>query len=94
MKSLVNIGEAVSALGVSITTLRRWKAKGKRVAEHTVGGQRRYDLTKLRPDLFRADVLEIITAFSARLYASRSRKHRKRLDGLKKTVEEAHADCA
>ncbi len=43
-------------LGVSITTLRRWEAKGKLVAEHTAGGHRRYDLTKLRPDLFRAGV--------------------------------------
>ena len=32
------------------------------------------------------DVLEIITVFSARLYGSRSRKHRKLLDTLAKTV--------
>src|SRR5574344_2933874 len=54
MERLVSIGEAASALGVSITTLRRWEASGKLVAEHTVGGHRRYDLTKLKPDLFRA----------------------------------------
>jgi len=28
---------------VSISTLRRWKAAGKLVAEHTAGGHRRYD---------------------------------------------------
>jgi predicted site-specific integrase-resolvase len=41
-------------LGVSIPTLRRWEATGKIAAEHTTGGHRRYDLTKLRPELFRA----------------------------------------
>jgi excisionase family DNA binding protein len=55
MERLVSIGEAAKALGVSITTLRRWEASGRLVAEHTVGGHRRYDLTKLKPELFRAE---------------------------------------
>ncbi|MBK1718897.1 IS607 family transposase [Thiocystis violacea] len=55
MDRLVGIGEAAKTLGVSITTLRRWEAEGKLVAEHTAGGHRRYDLAKLRPDLFRAE---------------------------------------
>jgi excisionase family DNA binding protein len=38
----VSIGEAAKALGVSITTLRRWEASGRIQAEHTVGGHRRY----------------------------------------------------
>jgi predicted site-specific integrase-resolvase len=54
MDRLVSIGEAAKALGASITTLRRWEAAGKLVAEHTAGGHRRYDLAKLRPELFRA----------------------------------------
>lgn len=54
MERYVSIGEAATALGVSITTLRRWEASGRLVAEHTAGGHRRYDLTKLRPELFRA----------------------------------------
>lgn len=54
MKRLVGIGEAASALGVSITTLRRWEASGKLKAEHTAGGHRRYDLAKLKPELFHA----------------------------------------
>jgi len=54
MERLVSIGEAAAALGVSITTLRRWEADGKLAAEHTAGGHRRYDLAKLRPELFRA----------------------------------------
>ena len=55
MERLVSIGVAASALGVSITTLRRWEASGRLVAEHTAGGHRRYDLTKLKPELFRTE---------------------------------------
>lgn len=55
MERLVAIGEAAEALGVSVTTLRRWEASGKLVADHTAGGHRRYDLAKLKPDLFRAE---------------------------------------
>ena len=55
MDRFVGVGEAAKALGVSITTLRRWDASGKLVAEQTVGGHRRYDLAKLRPELFHAD---------------------------------------
>ena len=54
MERIVGISDAAEALGVSITTLRRWEADGKLVAEHTAGGHRRYDLAKLRPELFRA----------------------------------------
>lgn len=54
MERLVSIGEAAKALGVSITTLRRWEASGRLAAEHTAGGHRRYDLAKLKPELFRA----------------------------------------
>jgi len=55
MERFVSIGEAASALGVSITTLRRWEASGKLVPEYTPGGHRRYDLAKLRPEMFRAE---------------------------------------
>jgi predicted site-specific integrase-resolvase len=50
----VAIGEASEALGVSITTLRRWEAEGKLIPERTAGRQRRYDLATLKPDLFHA----------------------------------------
>ncbi len=53
MKRLVSVGEAAKVLGVSITTLRRWEASGRLAAEHTAGGHRRYDLAKLKPELFR-----------------------------------------
>lgn len=48
------IGEAAEALGVSATTLRRWEVEGKLIPGRTRGGQRRYDLLKLKPELFRA----------------------------------------
>lgn len=54
MDRLVSIGEAAAGLGVSITTLRRWEAQGRLVAEHTAGGHRRYNLAKLLPERFRA----------------------------------------
>jgi len=54
MERLISIGEAAQALGVSITTLRRWETTGKLSAIHTVGGHRRYDLAKLKPELFHA----------------------------------------
>jgi excisionase family DNA binding protein len=54
---MLSIGEAAKALGVSITTLRRWEASGRIQAEHTAGGHRRYDLARIRPDLVRADKL-------------------------------------
>jgi predicted site-specific integrase-resolvase len=54
MNRLVAISEAAKALGVSITTLRRWEAEGKLLPERTTSGHRRYDLAKLKPELFRA----------------------------------------
>jgi excisionase family DNA binding protein len=54
MERYVGIGEAAEVLGVSITTLRRWEAEGRLIAEHTPGGHRRYDLAKLRPEQYRA----------------------------------------
>ena len=54
MDRFVGIDEAADALGVSITTLLRWESEGKLVAEHTPGGHRRYDLSKLRPEQYRA----------------------------------------
>ncbi|MDR1424573.1 MAG: IS607 family transposase [Azoarcus sp.] len=54
MDRLASIGEAAQALGVDITTLRRWERLGKISPEHTTGGHRRYDLAKLRPSLIRA----------------------------------------
>ncbi|MBT9156845.1 MAG: hypothetical protein DDT37_01836 [Firmicutes bacterium] len=46
MDRYVAIGKASEALGVSITTLRRWEAEGKLIPERTAGRQRRYDLER------------------------------------------------
>ncbi|NMP25064.1 IS607 family transposase [Sulfobacillus harzensis] len=66
MDRFVSIGEAAQALGVSITTLRRWEREGKLVPEHTSGGHRRYDLAKLYPERFRvaADVTRKTVAYA------------------------------
>lgn len=46
------------------------------------------DDTTFEEDLAK-NILEIITVFSARLYGSRSRKHQKLLDDVKKVVQES-----
>ena len=53
MNRLCTINEAAKALGVSISTMRRWEQEGKIMPERTTGGHRRYDLAKLKPELFR-----------------------------------------
>ena len=55
------------ALGVSITTLRRWEAEGKLIPERTVAGHRRYDLAKLKPEIFHNDAAEWRTVAYARV---------------------------
>lgn len=53
MMKMVGIGEAAQALGVTPLTLRRWHESGRLVPDViTDGGRRRYDLAKLRPELF------------------------------------------
>jgi len=52
MSRYVSISEAAKTLGVSITTLRRWEVESTLKPDRTAGRQRRYDLTKLRPELF------------------------------------------
>ncbi|MFJ1260679.1 MerR family DNA-binding transcriptional regulator, partial [Cupriavidus sp. CuC1] len=52
MEKFVSIGEAARALSVSVATLRRREANGKLISAYTAGGHRRYDLAKLRPDLY------------------------------------------
>ena len=66
----VPIGDAAKALGVLIATLRRWEEAGKLVegsVERTEGGQRRYDLAVIRPELFRASTVSRKTIAYARV---------------------------
>ena len=68
MDRLVTIGEASKVLGVSITTLRRWEKEGRlQPDEITPGGHRRYDLVKLRPELFRLERSDRKTVAYARV---------------------------
>ena len=53
MNRLIKIGEAAEILGVSIATLRRWDKEGRLKPEKTSSGHRRYDITKLRPGIYR-----------------------------------------
>jgi len=67
MNRYVAIGQAAEVLGVSITTLRRWEASGRLVPEKTPAGHRRYDLAKLKPELFHADLTARRTIAYARV---------------------------
>jgi DNA-binding transcriptional MerR regulator len=52
---LVGIGKAAAAFGVTPTTLRRWEREGRITPERTLGGQRRYDLEKMKQGPQRPD---------------------------------------
>ena len=54
MDRLITISQAANALGVSATTLRRWEKEGKLCPCRTHSGHRRYDLTKIQPNLVHA----------------------------------------
>ncbi|HBI68688.1 MAG TPA: hypothetical protein DDZ22_06585 [Massilia sp.] len=74
MNKVVSISLAAKALGVSTSTLRRWEARSQ--------------LVPLRTEELVADVLEIITVFSARLYGSRGHRNQKLIDGMEHAIKE------
>jgi len=47
----VSIGKAAKILGVSEITPRRWDSEGKLPSIKTQGGHRRYDISKLKPEM-------------------------------------------
>jgi len=59
MNRLITVGEASEILGVSISTLRRWDKEGRLKPEKTASGHRRYDITKLKPQLYGGAKFEI-----------------------------------
>ncbi len=68
MSKMVTISEAAQFLGVSTQTLRRWEREGRLLPdERTPGGQRRYDLAKLRPNAFHAGPVGRTTIAYARV---------------------------
>ncbi|HJH08331.1 MAG TPA: IS607 family transposase [Psychrobacter pasteurii] len=56
MNRLLSIKQAANQLGVSVSTLRRWDETGVLVAQRTPKGHRRYDLSKINPNLTRNKV--------------------------------------
>jgi len=57
MSKLLTTLQAAKALNISPQTLRRWEREGRiPPAERTSGNQRRYDLSKLAPNLFHAGI--------------------------------------
>ncbi len=56
MSRLLSIKQAANQLGVSVSTLRRWDETGVLVAQRTPKGHRRYDLSKINPNLTRNKV--------------------------------------
>ncbi|MDR2459184.1 MAG: IS607 family transposase [Deltaproteobacteria bacterium] len=50
MSRLVSIGVAAKALGVSISTLRRWERTDRLHPILTKGGHRRYDIAEISPE--------------------------------------------
>jgi len=91
MGILVNIGKAAKVLGVHPETLRRWEKEdlifslGDRfgtdvvLIEATEGPSFEAELVQ--------DMLEIITVFSARLYGSRSHKHKILMDCMQEVTK-------
>ena len=53
MHKMLTISEAARELGVSVSTLRRWDHTGRLKPEKTAAGHRRYDISKLKPGLYR-----------------------------------------
>ena len=55
-RKMVSIHEAAEFLGVAAQTLRRWEREGKLTPdERTAGGRRRYNLARLKPEMFRSE---------------------------------------
>lgn len=84
MSRLIGIREAAEALGVSISTLRRWEAAGRIEPEYTSGGHRRYDLSKIRPEIIHSDISKRRTVAYARVS---SHDQKEDLDRQKSVLE-------
>lgn len=90
MNRFISVGEAAKYLGVSISTLRRWEEEGRLLPhERTPGGQRRYDLTCLRPELFHANAKEARKTIAYARVSSRDQK-----DDLSKQIHVLELYCA
>ncbi len=85
MGKLLSISEAAKILGVSISTLRRWEKEGKLIPDiRTKGGQRRYKLSSLFPELKRKQDYRRKTIAYARVSSSDQKED---LERQKKVLE-------
>ena len=59
MDKLLSVSEAAELLGVSESTLRRWEKEKRLIAdERTLGNQRRYRISSIRPQMLRRGASE------------------------------------
>jgi len=85
MSKLLSITEAAKILGVSISTLRRWEKEGKLIPDiRTKGGQRRYKLSSLLPELKRTQDYKRKTIAYARVSSNDQKED---LERQKKVLE-------
>ena len=84
MNRLITISKAAKLLGVSISTLRRWELDGKISSVRTNGLHRRYDVSKLKPELFHQSANDRKTIAYARVS---SRDQKKDLERQKELLE-------
>lgn len=90
MRKLLTTREAATALNVSPQTLRRWEREGRIVpAERTSGGQRRYDLSQLAPNLFHAPEAALRTTVAYARVSSHDQK-----DDLERQKQVLELYCA
>jgi excisionase family DNA binding protein len=68
MKKLLSVEQAAELMGVSTSTMRRWEKEGKLIPdERTVGNQRRYLLSSIKPQMKYGTVVERRTIAYARV---------------------------
>lgn len=85
MGKMLSVSEAAKILGVSISTLRRWEKEGKLIPDvRTKGGQRRYKLSSLFPELKRNQDYRRKTIAYARVSSSDQKED---LERQKKVLE-------
>ncbi len=89
MSRLVSVKQASEQLGVSISTLRRWDDTGVLVADRTPKGHRRYDISKINPNLLHG--MEVASRKTV-AYARVSSHDQK--EDLKRQVEILEMYCA
>ena len=89
MSRLVSVKQASEQLGVSISTLRRWDDTGVLVADRTPKGHRRYDISKINPNLLHG--MEVASRKTV-AYARVSSHDQK--EDLKRQVEILEIYCA